>query len=144
MMHQEASLMMHQEAGLLRSHRSGFTLVEVLVALMVFAIVGFTVTSRVGEIVNQTFGLERRTVAHWVAENHLNRMRIVRRSTSEPIPTGRERELVLMSGREWRLDINIEDTAHPWLRRVEIDVYEIVDDVELGPIENMSSFIGRY
>ena len=132
-----------QHQGLM-PRRAGFTLIEVLVALMVFAIVGFAVTSRVGDIVNQTFGLERRTVAHWVAENHLNRMRIARRSTTEPIVTGRDRERVLMSGREWHLDIDVQDTEHPWVRRVEIDVYEVVDDVDIGPIENMSSYIGRY
>lgn len=123
---------------------SGFTLVEVLVALMVFAIVGFTVTSRVGDIVNQTFGMERRTVAHWVADNHINRMRIARRQSSEPIATGRDQERVHMGGREWRLHINVEDTSHPWLRRVEIEVFEVLQGEEIGPLDNMSGFIGRY
>ncbi len=123
---------------------SGFTLIEVLVALMVFAIVGFTVTSRVGDIVNQTFGMERRTVAHWVADNHINRMRIARRQSSEPITTGRDQERVHMGGREWRLHINVEDTSHPWLRRVEIEVFEVLQGEEIGPLDNMSGFIGRY
>jgi len=129
----------------LRSRASkGFTLIEVLVALLVFSILGFTVTSRVGDIVNQTFNIERRTVAHWVVDNHLARMKIASRRTDEALPTGRSTERVLMGNREWRLEVEIIDTAHPWLRRVEVAAFEVVDDRPIGPIDQMIAFVGRY
>jgi general secretion pathway protein I len=129
-----------------RSHRllRGFTLIEVMVALLVFSILGFTVSSRIGDVVNQTFNIERRTVAHWVADNHLNRLRIDARSTDEVLPSGRTQERVLMGGREWRLEIEVEDTSHPWLKRVDVDVFEVVDSQPIGPIDNMIAFVGRY
>ncbi len=126
------------------SRGHGFTLIELLVALVVFAVAGFAVTSRVGEVANQTFGMERRAVAHWVADNHLNRMRLARRASDEVLPTGRDRERVYMSGREWRLDINTQDTSHPWLRRVEVSVFEVTDDGEVGPLDSVVAFLGRY
>ena len=83
--------------------RGGFTLIEVLVALLVFSILGFAVTSRVGDIVNQTFTIERRTVAHWVTDNYLTRLRISNELTADVMPTGRSQERLFMAGREWRL-----------------------------------------
>ena len=122
----------------------GFTLVEVLVALVVFAVLGFAVTSRVGDIVNQTYGIERRTVAHWVADNHLARLRISARASNDVLPTGRSQERVFMGDREWRLEVEVEDTTHPWLRRVEVATFEIIADRPVGPIDQVVAFVGRY
>ena len=49
-----------------------------------------------------------------------------------------------MGGREWRLEIQVVDTTHPWLRRVEVAAFEIVDDRPVGPIDQMVAFLGRY
>ncbi len=122
----------------------GFTLVELLVALVVVALTGITVSSAVGNVVSQTYVLERRAVAHWVAENQLARAQLSRVDNVEPVATGRRTERVVMSGRTWRIDQEISQTTHPWLRRVEIEVYEVVDDDAVGPLDRLVGFIGRY
>ncbi len=122
----------------------GFTLVEVLVALVVFAVLGFTVTSRVGSVVNQTYSLERRTVAHWVAENHMNRLRLARLNNTEAMPTGRDRERVMMGGREWLVETEVEETTYPLLRRVELRVSLVEEGREVGPVDSLVGFLGRY
>lgn len=126
------------------SQRSGFTLVEVMIALVVLAILGFTVSARVGDIVSQTYSIERRSVAHWVASNHLNRLQMERRVTREPVSTGRSRERVLMAGREWSLEVEIEDTSVETFKRVEIDVFEVQEGDDIGPIEHMTAFLGQH
>jgi general secretion pathway protein I len=122
----------------------GLTLVEVLVALVVFAVLGFTVTARVGDVVNQTYGLERRTVGHWVAENQINRLRASRRGTTEPLATDKDSERVVMGGREWLVETEVLETTSPLLRRVELDVMLIEDGDEVGPIDSIVAFVGRY
>lgn len=122
----------------------GFTLIEVLIALLVFAMLGFTVSSRVGDIVSQTYSLERRTVAHWVGENQLNRLRLSRLNNTDVVQTGSQRERVVMGGRDWRIEVEVSETAHPSLRRVEVDVFELVNDEAIGPIDHSTAFIGQY
>ncbi len=122
----------------------GFTLVELLVALVVVALTGITVSSAVGNVVSQTYVLERRAVAHWVAENQLARAQLSRVDNVEPVAIARRTERVVMSGRTWRIDQEISQTTHPWLRRVEIEVYEVVDDDAVGPLDRLVGFIGRY
>ncbi len=67
----------------------GFTLVELLVALVVVALTGITVSSAVGNVVSQTYVLERRAVAHWVAENQLARAQLSRVDNVEPVAIAR-------------------------------------------------------
>ncbi len=122
----------------------GFTLVEVLIALVVFAILGFSVTSRIGSVVNQTYSLERRTVAHWVAENQLNRLRLSRRTTTEPLSTGTDTNRLEMGGREWVVKSEVVETSFPLLRRVNLTVMVMEDGREVGPIDTVTAFVGRY
>ncbi len=122
----------------------GFTLLEMLIALAVVAIVGLTLSTAVGNVIAQTHSLERRLVAHWVAENHLVRLRLARHDSTEALPTGRAVERVRMSGRTWRVEREAQGTTHPWLRRVEVEVYEVTENEDIGPLHTMVGFMGRY
>jgi general secretion pathway protein I len=122
----------------------GFTLIEVLVAVVVIATAGFTVSSAVGNVVSQTYTLERRTVAHWVAENHLNRLAISRVNQTDAIPSGTTTQRVQLAGRQWKVDTELANTSHAWLRRATIEVYEVTSSGEVGPIDRLVGFVGRY
>jgi len=126
------------------SRGRGFTLLEMLIALTIIAVVGLAVSSAIGNVVDQTYRLEQRTVAHWVAENHLARVRLSRIGNTEAVPTGRDTEEVRMSGRSWRIEREITETTHPWLRRVEIQVFEVTDGDDIGPLDTLTGFVGRY
>ncbi|ANI05841.1 type II secretion system protein GspI [Pseudomonas putida SJTE-1] len=76
----------------------GFTLLEVLVALVIFAVLAVAVTSASQHVLVQSQGLEKRLLASWVADNHLMEMRL------QPAPGPGERTLDVMFGqRRWTL-----------------------------------------
>lgn len=131
-------------ANSLSGAAKGFTLLEMLIALTIIAVVGLAISSAVGNVVSQTYTLEQRLAAHWVAENHLARIRLARVGSIDVLPTGRESERVRMSGRIWRIEREIRETTHPWLRRVEIEVFEVADGENVGPLDTLVGFVGRY
>ncbi|MEM7099845.1 MAG: type II secretion system minor pseudopilin GspI [Pseudomonadota bacterium] len=120
----------------------GFTLIEMLIALAVIAVVGISVSQAIGSVANQTYTLERRTVAHWVGQNQLHRMRISRRGVTDPIPTGKDSTRINMGDRDWEVRTSIIATEHPLMRRVEVEVFELEDGDRVGPFAVQVGFLG--
>ncbi len=61
---------------LLNKHISGFTLIEVMVALTIIAISLGALLNTSGAQANSASYLKQKTLAHWVAVNELTQMRI--------------------------------------------------------------------
>ena len=123
----------------------GFTLIEMLLAVVVIAVVGITVSNAIGGVASQTYTLERRTMAHWVGQNQLHRLRISLRNDDSAIPEGKDTVRIFMGEREWEVRTEITATDHPWVRRVEVDVFELAPDGDkLGPFDHSVAFVGRY
>ncbi|MCY4342985.1 MAG: type II secretion system minor pseudopilin GspI [Gammaproteobacteria bacterium] len=122
----------------------GFTLIEILIALVVLAATGLALSSAIGNVAFQTWSLERRTAAHWVAENQLARVQLARLDNGAPPEAGRHSETVVLSRRRWRVRQSVAETSDPLLWRVEIEVSELVDNQEIGPLGRLVGFIGRH
>jgi len=122
----------------------GFTLVELMVALAVFAVVAVTVFTRSSDTLSQLASLEERLVAHWIAENELATLRMSRLATDEPMATGTESHRVAMADREWQVSVSVDETANPSLRRIEVDVEKLDSDGVPGRPEHLVGFVGRY
>lgn len=122
----------------------GFTLIEMLIALVVLSLTGLVVATAVGNVASQTWSLERRTVAHWVAENELARTHLSRLNNTAPVATGRRSKTVILGERRWRVRQRVMPTSHPTLYRVEVEVHELVGGEEVGPLDHLVGFIGRH
>jgi len=116
-------------------HQRGFTLLEVLVALAIFAITAAAMISGIAGSLSAQSYLERKTIAHWVALNQLNftNMRAVWPAVG--ISDGREE----MAGHEWHWTRKVEGTADPKLRRVEIEVRAEREDED--PLVRIAGFV---
>lgn len=125
--------------------KSGFTLIEMLIAMVILATAGVIISSTVSSIANQTFAIERRQLAHWVAEDYLTRMRLERRAKPAELQEGRDTVRIENAGRRFELRREVKSTAHPWVRRVEVQVFEIDGSgTAVGPLDHQAAFVGRY
>jgi type II secretory pathway pseudopilin PulG len=115
-----------------------------LIAVVIIGTVGTAIATAIGGVANQTFSLERKTVANWVASNHITQIRIAQRVDAKVLPEGKINTQVFMAQRQWEIETITQTTDHPWLRRLEVDVYEIAEGERKGPYDHLTAFIGRY
>ena len=124
--------------------KRGFTLLEMLIAVVIIAVVGISISSAVGGVASQTFSLERRTMAHWVGQNQIHRMRIGLRLNMQPLAEGKDSTRIYMGQRDWEVRTTVKSTDHPWMRRIEVDVYELQEGDRVGPFDHQVAFVANY
>ena len=94
----------------------GFTLLEVLVALAIFAIVAAVVLTAAGRSVNNAGRLEALTLAGWIADNRLTELQLL-----QPAPAiGREDREVDFGGRQWQTTSQVQTSGTPGLLRIQV------------------------
>ncbi|MCE2426056.1 MAG: type II secretion system minor pseudopilin GspI [Pseudomonadales bacterium] len=127
-----------------RPSSRAFTLLELLVALAVLALVSMAVFTQGGNTTRQLHDLEQRTLARWVAENEVAKRQLARLVEPEPVRTGVSRDLVSYGDRAWRVVTDTESTDYPDLHRLEITVYAVEGGSEVGPVDILTTFLGEH
>lgn len=145
----------------------GFTLLELMLALAVLAIVATAVLGRGADTVRALHGLEERTLARYLAENELARLRLQQRRAAvelrpEPdeegeapgraaasagkrpaLAVGTRRSEQRLGNRVWRIVLDAADTDQPGLQRISVTVYADADRIGAVPVETLVGFVGR-
>ena len=80
--------------------RKGFTLIEVMVALLVLALAMSALQLRIGQTIDSAAYLRDKTIAQWVALNQLELLRIATRFGNAP-PQQQLTGTATMAGRTW-------------------------------------------
>lgn len=95
-----------------RSDTSGFTLVEVLVALLVLALALVALQLRMSSYLNDAAYLRDRTLAQWVALNQVELLHIARRLD---LPAAKEASAgsVRFAGQQWYWQLQAEGSTVP-------------------------------
>ena len=96
------------------TRQRAFTLLEVLVALAIFATVAAAVLTAAASSVRNAARLEEKALAGWIADNQLVELQLQRPSPG----TGRNQREVSYAGRDWQLQEAIDSTSDPAMRRV--------------------------
>jgi len=117
-----------------KQFQKGFTLIEVMAAVAVFAISAAGLYSINQQTVLATDYLERKTFAHWVALNHYNTLSL---GNNMVLPTFSD-DKKTMSGIEWNISTKISETPVQSVRRVVI----AVTDNSGKQLAEINGFIG--
>lgn len=122
-------------------HRAerGFTLLEVMVALIITALLLPALLMAYGSQADGIAYLREKSVAHWVAANKLTEMRIqVRRSGQ--VFTGSRDGTSEMAGRDWAWTMVSEATTVENFMRISVSVSADNAD-EAGPLYTLVGYI---
>jgi general secretion pathway protein I len=98
------------------ARRSGYSLMEALVALFILAIATVGLTRATQAHVDGVRGLEDRVVAQWVAENRLTELNLKGGAATPDVST------VTMMDRQWDVRVSRRATDDPDLIAVEVVV----------------------
>jgi general secretion pathway protein I len=101
-----------------RPRNSGFTLIEMLVALTILAIALAAVQRSVSGSLDNAFELKQRLLASWVADNRLTELRAARLLPAPGDANGEE----IQAGITFRWKSQVSVTPNPYVERVEITV----------------------
>jgi general secretion pathway protein I len=94
----------------------GFTLLEVLVALAIFASVAAVLLTASARSLQNAARLEEKALAGWVADNYLTELQLA----EIPPETGNDSRELAFGGRQWQLYSETVTTSDPGLRRVNL------------------------
>ena len=121
----------------------GFTLLEVLVALAIFAVVAASVLSASARSLKTAARLEDKTFATWLADNRMQELQLA----DVPPGEGREQGEESYAGRRWLWQREVQATSEPEMLRVTVRVALRPERGLQGQIEDhalvtLSGFVG--
>ena len=116
----------------------GFTLVEVLVALMIVAIGLAALMTAVSGTARTSGYLRDKTLAQWIALNRLSEVRLTLNKLGENQDTGE----LNFANRTWHYDTRYFDTSISSMKRVVVRVCPGDAKTKGNPLAESSSFLG--
>lgn len=122
-----------------RKSSRGFTLIEVMVALVVIALALPALLTLVMNQLDGTAMIREKTKAFWVAENQLTRLQLQHKWVADFTPPQSSNGEVDLAGEVWHWRIDMEDSGTPDLPRVVVSVARAAEREDV--IASLSGFI---
>jgi general secretion pathway protein I len=120
-------------------HEAGFTLLEIMVAMFIFAVAGAAIIKTTTEHINSVGKLEEITFATWVANNQLTRATLLSEKTWPP--KNNERGSVEMLDRTWYWQQEVQATTDESLKAIIITVG--TDPEYEGSITSVTTYVAK-
>jgi len=113
----------------------GFTLIEVMIALMVLAIALGAIIQAVGRTAENVSYLRDKTFSHWVAMNKIAEWQ----SLNKPPKNGSGTET--MAGQEWFWSVEVEDVSEVDVQQLRVEIKR--DRRDKQAITSLVSLLGK-
>ena len=113
----------------MQNKHKAFTLIEVVVALAIFAVAAMALTHVAMQYTQSTANAILRTKAQFVAQNEIAQMEINQENLD-----GTQSKQVTSQGETWQIDKKAEATISPNVQRIEVQVS--LFNVEQGKVES--------
>ena len=126
--------------SIMKNRESGFTLLEVMIAITIFAMLATTVSQVASVTVDNQIHLEKKMIAAWIAENKL----IDLRSLDWPL-VKKGSEEVKMSDREWLVKTTVQikkDFGGIPMEAKEVNVSVSLKNEPEAVLQSFVSYIG--
>lgn len=120
----------------IRNNHRGFTLLEVMIALAIFAVAALVILEQSSRSVRGQARLVDRTIATYVAENQIEKLRLQKRSAS----TGTRDDSIQMAGREWYVRTEIQETSVKRFLKVIVSVRS--EPEQENPVTTLTGYLG--
>jgi general secretion pathway protein I len=115
----------------------GFTLIEVLAALVIVALGMLGVIQAVTQTARNGTYLREKTLAHWVAMNVITEQRL----QPSPPNTSEASDEVELAGQRWRWTLTVTQTSVESMRRMDVAV-RAADKPDGDPLAIVTGFYG--
>lgn len=124
-----------------RGRHRGFTLLEVLVALLLLSLALVALVRTTSLEARALAQLHDATYGNWVAANVLAELRLAR----DVVAVGERDGRAEMADRRWRWRANVAATDDPSILRVDVSVYAEAgeDPRRAEPVAALTGFVGR-
>lgn len=120
----------------------GFTLIEVLIALVIVAVALAALSQTMGQYVFQQSGLQQRIVATWVAQNRLIELQQALETSGQG---GEKKQTVKFMGADWQTELLLENTLIPTIQKatLQVTLQTAPGQVEKNPSAALVSVVGK-
>jgi general secretion pathway protein I len=122
-----------------KHNQTGFTLLEIMVAMFIFDVAGAAIIKTTTEHINSVGKLEEITFATWVANNQLTRATLLAEKTWPP--KNNERGSVEMLDRTWYWQQEVQATTDESLKAIIITVG--TDPEYEGTITSVTTYVAK-
>jgi len=103
--------------------QQGFTLIEIIVALLVISVALGAIITTTANSVKHGSHIKEKTIALWVAQNYIAETIIISKSKKKWPSTGFKFDTISMAGNKWFLKSQIKQTPDNNIRRIDVSVY---------------------
>jgi general secretion pathway protein I len=121
-----------------RERTRGFTLVEVLVALMIVALALTALMTSISSTARASGYLRDKALAQWIALNRITEVRLHLQKSGQNTDTGE----LDFANRHWHYDTRYFDTSNTSMRRVVVRVWAGDANTKGNPVAESIGFLG--